>query len=112
MQQIAHILEQPFSLQTSHRKTRKRPPYNLVLFIPLGAGTVPACTREKNKLQILTSLIFPTQYVHIRFFLFVPSFFDFGPPLFPFRPPLFLISSEFIHVRIHTFQKKLTFIPK
>jgi hypothetical protein len=23
-------------------------PYSLVLFIPVGAGTVPACTRKKN----------------------------------------------------------------
>ena len=31
-QQIANILEQPISLQTSRRKTRKRP-YSLVLFV-------------------------------------------------------------------------------
>jgi hypothetical protein len=47
MQQIANILEQPISLQTSRRKTGKRP-YSLVLFIPVGAGTVPACTRKKK----------------------------------------------------------------
>jgi hypothetical protein len=36
MQQIANILEQPISLQTSPRKTRKRPyMYSLVLFIPV-----------------------------------------------------------------------------
>ena len=48
MQQIhvANILEQPISLQTSPRKTRKRP-YSLVLFIPAGAATVAACTRKK-----------------------------------------------------------------
>ena len=33
-----------FSLQTSPRKTRKRP-YSLVLFIPVGAGAALACTR-------------------------------------------------------------------
>ena len=41
MQQIANILEQPISLQTSRRKTSKRP-YSLVLFIPVGAGKLPA----------------------------------------------------------------------
>ena len=46
MQQIANILEQPISLQTSPRKTRKRP-YSLVLFIPAGAGAAPACTHTK-----------------------------------------------------------------
>ena len=48
MQQIsiAHILEQPISPRTSRRKTRKRP-YSPVLFIPVGGGKVPACTREK-----------------------------------------------------------------
>ena len=56
MQQIANILEQPISLQTSPRKTRKRP-YSLVLFIPVGAGKLPACTR-KNKLKIFTSSSF------------------------------------------------------
>ena len=58
LQQISHILEQPISLQTSRRKTRKRPyMYSLVLFIPVGAGTVPACTRKKNQ-----------KYLHIRVF--------------------------------------------
>jgi len=47
MQQIANILEQPISLQTSPRKTRKRP-YSLVPFIPVGAGAAPACTRKKK----------------------------------------------------------------
>ena len=52
MQQIANILEQPISLQTSPRKTRKRP-YSLVLFILVGAGAAPACTRKKiNKKYI------------------------------------------------------------
>jgi hypothetical protein len=46
MQQIANILEQPISPQTSPRKTRKRP-YSLVLFVPVGAATVAACTRKK-----------------------------------------------------------------
>ena len=46
MLQIADILEQPISPRTSRRKIRKRP-YSLLLFIPVGAGTVPACTREK-----------------------------------------------------------------
>jgi hypothetical protein len=57
MQQIANILEQPISPQTSPRKTRKRP-YSLVLFIPVGAGAAPACTRKKiNK-----------KYLHLQFF--------------------------------------------
>ena len=47
MQQKANILEQPISPQTSPRKNRKRP-YSLVLFIPVGAGMMPACTRIKN----------------------------------------------------------------
>ena len=47
MQQIANILEQPISPQTSPRKTRKRP-YSLVRFIPVGAGAAPACTRKKK----------------------------------------------------------------
>jgi hypothetical protein len=46
MQQIANILEQPISLQTLRRKIRKHP-CSFVLFIPVGAGTVPACTRKK-----------------------------------------------------------------
>ena len=46
MQQIANILEQPISPQTSRQKIRKRP-YSLVLFISVGAGTVLACTRKK-----------------------------------------------------------------
>jgi hypothetical protein len=46
MQQIANILEQPISLQTSPRKTRKRP-YSLVLFIPVGAEAASACTCKK-----------------------------------------------------------------
>ena len=57
MQQISHILEQPISLQTSRRKTRKRP-YILVLFIPVGASTVPACTRKKMN----------QKYLHLRVF--------------------------------------------
>ena len=43
-----HFVEQPISPQTSPRKTRKRP-YSLVLFILVGAGAAPACTRKKNK---------------------------------------------------------------
>ena len=46
MQQKANILEQPISPQTSPRKTRKRP-YSLVLFIPVGAGKLPAWTCKK-----------------------------------------------------------------
>jgi hypothetical protein len=46
MQQISNIWEQPISPQTSRRKNLNRP-YRLVLFIPVGAGTVPACTRKK-----------------------------------------------------------------
>ena len=57
MQQIANILEQPISPQTSPRKTRKRP-YSLVLFIPVGAGKLPACTRKKIN----------SKYLHLRFF--------------------------------------------
>jgi hypothetical protein len=52
MQQIANILEQPISLQTSRRKIRKRP-CSLVLFISVGAGAAPACTRKKiNQIKI------------------------------------------------------------
>jgi hypothetical protein len=39
MQQIANILEQPISPQTSPRKTRKRP-YSPVMFIPVGAENI------------------------------------------------------------------------
>jgi hypothetical protein len=62
MQQIANILEQPISPQTLPRKNRKRP-YNLVLFIPVGAGMMPACTvHVKKKLKIFTSSSFPTRF--------------------------------------------------
>ena len=47
MQQIANILEQPISLQTSRRRKIRKRPCSLVLFIPLGAGAAPACTRKK-----------------------------------------------------------------
>jgi hypothetical protein len=59
MQQIhvANILEQPISLQTSRRKIRKRP-CSLVLFISVGAGAAPACTRKKIN----------QKYLHLRVF--------------------------------------------
>ena len=57
MQQKANILEQPIFPQTSPRKNRKRP-YSLVLFIPVGAGTVPACTRKKINQKYLQLRIF------------------------------------------------------
>jgi hypothetical protein len=57
MQQIANILEQPISLQTSRRKIRKRP-FSLVLFIPVGAGKLPARTRKKIN----------QKYLHLRIF--------------------------------------------
>jgi hypothetical protein len=57
----SHILEQPISLQILRRKTRKRQ-CSLVLFIPVGAGAAPACTRTKKIKNICTSSSFPTQY--------------------------------------------------
>jgi hypothetical protein len=57
MQQIANILEQPISRQTSRRKIRKRP-CSLVLFIPVGAGKLLACTCVKIY----------QKYLHLRIF--------------------------------------------
>ena len=58
MQQIANILEQPISLQTSRRKIRKRPFSLVLLFIPVGAGKLPARTRKKIN----------QKYLHLRIF--------------------------------------------